>query len=364
VTVTIVGAGIIGYAIAYELAARGAEVRVIDARGSGLGATHASAGMLAPYIEGHSAALLRLGVCSLEHYDSFVGRVAADAQRSVEYRRSGTLQVARSDEEVRQLERDARRLAESGVSHTYLDGEGARRLEPALAESIRAALLVPLHGYVGVATLMSALAKAAGAHGVTLVAARVTGVDLRDGSVSVETPDETFASDAGVIAAGSWSGAIPMAPAGPPPVRPVRGQLLQLRFASPPLSRVVWGAPGYLVPWEDGSVLVGATVEDAGFDESVTVEGVRQLLDGAVELLPAARFAAFDGARAGLRPATADELPIVGRSSTMPGVYYATGHYRNGVLLAPLTAAMIADLVLDGRERGECSLVRPDRFGL
>ncbi len=155
-----------------------------------------------------------------------------------------------------------------------------------------------------------------------------------------------------------------MAPAVPPPVRPVRGQLLHLRFASPPLSRVVWGAAAYLVPWVDGSVLVGATVEDAGFDDSVTVAGIRGLLDAAVELLPAAQFAAFTDARAGLRPATPDELPIVGRSSTMPGVYYATGHYRNGVLLAPLTAVMIADLVLEGRERAELSLVRPDRFGL
>ena len=118
------------------------------------------------------------------------------------------------------------------------------------------------------------------------------------------------------------------------------------------------------VKGEDGSVLVGATVEDVGFDESVTVAGVRQLLEGAEALLPAAQSATFDEARAGLRPATADELPIIGRSSTMPGVYYATGHYRNGVLLAPLTAAMIADLVLDGRERGELALVRPDRFGL
>jgi len=364
VKVTIVGAGIIGYAVAYELAARGAQVRLIDPRGSGQGATRASAGVLAPHIEGHSADLRRLGLCSLDHYDSFIARVAADAQRPVEYRRSGTLQVARSDSEALQLEQDARVLSESGASHTYLDGDATRRLEPSLAEGVRAGLLVPQHGYVGVATLMSALAEAARRHGASLSTARVNGIDLRGRSVSVATSEETFASDAVVVAAGSWSGGIPMAPAVRPPVRPVRGQLLHLRFASPPLSRVVWGTAAYLVPWEDGSVLVGATVEDAGFDERVTVAGVRQLLEGAVELLPAARSATFDEARAGLRPATADELPIIGRSSTMRDVYYATGHYRNGVLLAPLTAAMIADLVLDGRERSELALVRPDRFGL
>jgi glycine oxidase len=364
VKITIVGAGIVGYAAAYELAARGAQVRLIDPRGMGQGATRASAGILAPYVEGHSADLLRLGLCSLDHYDSFIARVAADAQCLIEYRRCGTLQVARSDSEARQLEHAARILARSGASHTCLDGDAVRRLEPSLAGDVGAGLLVPRHGYVGVATLMSALVEAARRHGAILCTARVKGIDLRDGSVRVDTSEEVFASDAVVVAAGSWSSGIPMAPAVSPPVRPVRGQLVHLRFASPPLSRVVWGSTSYLVPWVDGSVLVGATVEDVGFDESVTVAGVRQLLEGAEALLPATRSATFDGARAGLRPATADELPIVGRSSTMRGVYYATGHYRNGVLLAPLTAAMIADLVLDGRERGELALVRPDRFGL
>ena len=362
--VTIVGAGIIGAAIAYELAARGAQVRLVDARGSGQGATRASAGVLAPYIEGHSADLLRLGVCSLDRYDSFIARVAADAQRPVEYRRPGTLQVARSDHETRQLEQAARILASSGVSHTYLDRDAARSLEPSLAESIRAGLLVPQHGYVGVASLMSALAEAARRHGTTLSTARVNGIDLRDGAVRVETSEDTFVADAVIVAAGSWSGGIPMSPAVPPPVRPVRGQLLHLRFPEPPLSRVIWGTAGYLVPWEDGSVLVGATVEDIGFDERVTVAGVRQLLESAEELLPAVRSSIFGGARAGLRPVTPDELPIVGRSSTMRDVYYATGHYRSGVLLAPLTAAMTADLVLDGGERAELALLRPDRFGL
>lgn len=362
--VTVVGAGIVGYAIAYELATRGAQVRLVDPRGSGQGATRASAGILAPHIEGHSEALLQIGVWGLDRYDSFVARVAADAGRPIEYRRSGTLQVALGDEEAGQLEQAARVLAMSGVPHTCLDGDAARRLEPSLAEAVRAGLLIPGHGYVGVSTLMSALVEAARRHGTTLSTAKVNRIDLGGRSVMVETSEGTFASDAVVVAAGSWSGGIPMSPAAPPPVRPVRGQLLHLRFPEPPLSRVIWGTAGYMVPWEDGSVLVGATVEEVGFDERVTVAGVGRLLEVAVELLPAAQSATFGEARAGLRPATVDELPIVGRSSTMPGVYYATGHYRNGVLLAPLTAAIVADLVLDGRERDELALVRPDRFGL
>jgi glycine/D-amino acid oxidase-like deaminating enzyme len=127
---------------------------------------------------------------------------------------------------------------------------------------------------------------------------------------------------------------------------------------------VIWGEHCYLVPWEDGSVLVGATSEDVGFDERATTAGVGMLLDRGTELLPELTAAFFDDVRVGLRPATPDELPIIGPSSTMRGVFYATGHYRNGVLLAPLTALAIADLVLEGRERPELVLVHPARFGL
>jgi glycine oxidase len=215
-----------------------------------------------------------------------------------------------------------------------------------------------------VATLVEALTEAAARAGVAMSAAHVRRVASGAGAVQVETDDGAMSSDAVVLAAGSWSGGIAVASAPPAPVKPVRGQLLQLRFDRPPLSRVVWGASGYLVPWEDGRLLVGATVEEVGFNEEVTTDAVQQLLERAQTLLPEARSARYDGARAGLRPLTPDELPIVGASSTMPGVYYATGHYRNGVLLAPLTAVMIADLMLDGRERRELDLVRPDRFGL
>jgi glycine/D-amino acid oxidase-like deaminating enzyme len=130
------------------------------------------------------------------------------------------------------------------------------------------------------------------------------------------------------------------------------------------LSRVVWGTDCYLVPWRDGSLLVGATVEEAGFDETATAAGVTRLLESSAELLTTMPEARFDTVRIGLRPGTPDELPLIGPSSTMPGVYYATGHYRNGVLLSPLTAKLVAALVLDGRRDPDLELVRPDRFGL
>ena len=146
-------------------------------------------------------------------------------------------------------------------------------------------------------------------------------------------------------------------------MRPIRGQLLQLQCDRTLLATLVWGGDCYLVPWTDDSVLVGATVEDVGFDESATVAGVSDLLNAARRLVPATADARFHEVRVGLRPATRDELPIVGRSSTMPQVVLATGHYRNGVLLAPLTAELVADLILENREPAELAATRPDRFG-
>ena len=344
--ITVVGAGIIGCAAAYELASRGARVRVVDPRRPGQGATRASAGVLAPYIEGHSDALLKLGACGLGHYDNFIARVAADAGRPIEYRRIGTLQVACDEAEANELAHAAVRLTLANVPHSLLDGDAAHRLEPALAPAVQSALLIPQHAYVGAAALTSALVDAAARHGVTFAAEEIAHINPAAGGATV-------------IAAGTWSGRV-----SPAPVRPIRGQLLHLEFPVAPIAHIVWGTRGYLVPWQDGSVLVGATSEDVGFDESSTPEGVRQLLDRAAELVPAARDARVRDVRVGLRPATSDELPIIGASSTMRGVYYATGHYRNGVLLAPLTAMMLADLVLEGRERAEFAFVRPDRFGL
>ena len=363
VNVTIVGAGIVGYAVAYELASRGASILIVDPRGVGLGATHATAGVLAPYIEGHSEQFLEIGVSGLACYDGFVERVRSDSGHTVEYRRNGTLQVARTSLEAAALEETARRLAASNIAHSLLDAQSVRSVEPALAGEVSAGLLVPEHGYVVANELISALAEAVQRTGGTRSLGAVHRIEQIAGGLRVTTSNEAFVTDAVVIAAGSWSGSI-ASPPPPAPVRPIRGQLLQVRFPQPPISRVVWGSACYLVPWNDGSVLVGATVEDVGFDERSTAGGISHLLASAVDLLPALASANFEDVRVGLRPLTSDELPVIGASSTMRGVYYATGHYRNGVLLAPLTALGIADLLLDGRARPELAHVTPGRLGL
>ena len=362
--VIVIGAGVVGCAVGHELAARGARVRILDMRDVGQGATRASAGVLCPHIEGHAAPLLQLGTRSLQLYDQFIAHVEHDAGRPIEYRRTGTLEVALTDEDAARLKGLAARHARGGVEHQYLDAQEARDLEPALSEDITGALLVPTHGYVGVQALTRALASAAEARGASVERGSTVRRVAQDGAVvRVAIDDAQLEADAVVIAAGSWSGAISVGTVHPP-VKPIRGQLLHLAFPSPPASRVIWGADCYLVPWRDGSLLVGATAEDVGFDEGATVAGVRDLLEYACDLVPAAWSARFEGVRVGLRPATDDELPIIGRSSSMPGVFYATGHFRNGVLLAPLTAFAIADLVLDKRSAPELAITRPDRFGL
>ena len=347
--VTVVGAGVVGCAVAYELASRGAKVQLIDPRGPGRGATGASAGILAPLVEGHSPSLLRLGTCSVALWDDFIRRIQTESGQPVEYERSGTLHVALDDTQAADVSNLARGLEAAGVPHTLLASSDAAALEPGLTDRAVMALLVPGHGYVGPAPLIDALVRAAIARGVSIVEARVKNLD-------------DIRSDAIVIAAGSWSSELVKSPHAF--VKPIRGQLLSLSMERRPAARVIWGTDCYIVPWKDGTVLVGATVEDVGFDERTTTAGLRGLLNAAVDLMPALEHAQFREARAGLRPKTADELPVIGRSSTMPHVFYATGHYRNGVLLAPLTASLIADLVLDGRERPELADVRPDRFGL
>ena len=363
--VIVIGAGIIGCAVACELGRRGASVRVLESRDVGGGATQASAGILAPYTEAHRPGPLRtLCAESLGLWDDFVARAVADSGRDVLYERTGTLEVVTDEASMRRLERTGRALTAAGIECRPMTGREARAAEPSLGAAVAGALLVPSHGFVGVGTLMEALREGGAArHGVSFL----TGRPARrvqassDGAMVVETAAGTLTGDAVVLAAGSWSGGA-AGDDGALPVRPVRGQLLHLAWSRRPPARVVWAPSCYVVPWPDGSMLVGATVEEAGFDERATVSGVAGLIEAVASVLPAARDAGFEAVRVGLRPGTPDDLPVVGRSAAAPGLVYATGHYRNGVLLAPLTARLVADLVLDGREDPLLAAVSPARF--
>jgi len=190
-------------------------------------------------------------------------------------------------------------------------------------------------------------------------------ISAQSDDLIVETDRGTLTADAVVLAAGSWSGEIGVnGVSARLPMRPVRGQLLYLNWTGTPMRRVIWTHRCYFVPWDDGTLLVGATMEEAGFDERVTVAGVRDLLESACELIPHVWSAGFRGARVGLRPGTPDDLPVIGMSARVPKLFYATGHYRNGVLLAPLTARLVADALLDRRIDPALASVSPSRFRL
>ncbi len=364
--IIVIGAGIVGCAIAYELARRGASVEVVDDRLVGMGATQASAGILAPYIEAHDTSpLFDLTIRSLNLFDEFIERVSSESGIPVAYRRTGTLQVASAAADMQALRSTAETLGRRGIGAELLDAPAARLEEPHLAAEVVGGLLITAHGFVAAGDLTRAVAAAARRNGAQLVEqSRVKRIGRASGDIIVETDRGSLRADAAVLAAGSWSGAIAIDDvAARVPVRPVRGQLVYLAWSGTPLRRVVWSPKCYLVPWDDGTVLVGATMEDAGFDERATVAGVRDLLEGACELTPHATTAAFAGARVGLRPATSDDLPVIGASHVVPNLMYATGHYRNGVLLAPLTAQLVADAMLDNRIDPALAAVSPSRFG-
>jgi glycine oxidase len=355
----IVGAGVIGCAIARELADRGVACTIVNDRAVGAGATQASAGMLAPYVEAHDAGpLLDLGVRSLALYDAWVDAIRTESGLDVEYRRIGTLEIALDRPHAGELR------AQSGTrlqGRTWLDSAAVSQRLPSLA-SVEGALFTPAHGYVSAHDLTHALARAAERRGVRFHSARVRRITCDANGFTLETGAGTLAGSFVVLAAGAWTNGIAIDGATVPPIRPVRGQLLHLGWNERPLDVIVWGPECYVVPRLDGTVLVGATVEDVGFDERATAAGVRDLLDAVCDLISGGWGAAFLEVRVGLRPATPDDLPAIGRDPAIAKLIHASGHYRNGVLLAPITAAAVADIVTADRDDPALQPFAPGRF--
>jgi len=305
--------------------------------------------VLAPFIEGHDSTPLReLGRRSLDLYDDFVRRVMTASGLPIQYTRNGTLEVALDAEEANRLRGSAASFKNSGIEAQWVEPEELRSLEPLAATGATGGLLMARHGFVGVPDLTEALAGAAMRGGATFaLETRVLSIaPASDNRLMLETQAGPSYFDRVVLAAGSWTGQVTIDGLTGLNVRPVRGQLLHLAWpTTQPLRHVIWGTDCYIVPWLNGRVLVGATVEDAGFDERATAAGVRDLLEAGCSLVPHLWQASFAEVRVGLRPCTSDGMPIVGPSAAVPGLIYATGHYRNGVLLAPLTAAVVRDIV-------------------
>lgn len=347
--VIVIGAGVIGLSCADALAAAGHRVHALDMRGPGRGASQASAGVLAPFIEGHHGdPLLDLCIESLSLYDAFIESVRVTSGRSVEYERTGTLEVAVTETDKERLINIHRSLRELHVEAEWLDGIEAHTADAAISRAALGALRIPAHGFVNVSELIAALAQSARFRGASIeVPASVIRVEPTKQRVGVVLDGQIRECDAVVIAAGSWSSRVRVAGLPPIEVKPIRGQLLHLSWPADEQlpKQVIWADRCYAVPWADRSLLVGATVEDVGFKEHSTVEGVRGLMDAVGEILPAALQASLKEVRVGLRPAPSGGVPFIGPVATSPRVILATGHYRNGVMLAPLTAKRVVEHV-------------------
>jgi glycine oxidase len=351
VRVAVIGAGVIGLAIAWRLAQRGAAVTVFDQGAAGAGASHAAAGMLAACAEAEPGeeALTALGRASQALWPAFAAELEQASGLAVDLRTEGTLVVAQTADDLARLRHQLQFQVSLGLPLELIPAAEARRREPHLA-GLAGAVFSPEDHQVDNRKLAAALRVAAeradavirehdGVESFVVAHGRASGVRLRTGS---EWP-----ADVVVLAAGAWSRGIAGIPA-PPPVRPVKGQMLALRMdaAAPLVNHVIWAPNVYLVPRRDGRLIVGATVEEKGFDHTLTAGGVLSLLEAAWRVVPAIEELPIDEMWVGHRPGSRDDAPILG-PGPLEGLVYATGHHRNGILLTPVTADAIAHFVLD-----------------
>ena len=363
--VAVIGAGVIGLSVAFELAARGAQVRIYDTGEPAKAASWAAAGMLAPYSETIADdEMQQLCEESLALYPSFVRTVANVSGIDPHLKLDGILHTAYSEQSWDRLRVRADQLSARGRKATLLDRAQTLAHEPALASSVAGSLLVEGEGHVDNRRLGRALVAACEMHGVrihTALESIAVECDARR-VLGVRTDRGFFAADNVVNAAGAWAAQVEGVPEEcVPPVHPVKGQILAIEIPVGFVRRTTWLPGAYLVPRQDGRLLVGATSENAGFDARVTAGGLNALLQAAVTAAPALRDFTVSEAWAGLRPGTPDERPFLGPTS-LSGYLLAAGHYRNGILLAPITARLIAQAVQSGEPISEFSLQRRRLF--
>lgn len=369
VDVAVVGGGLIGLGIAWRCAQRGLSVTVVDPA-PGSGASRTAAGMLAPVTELHygEQSLFTLNRQSAQRYPGFAAELESVTGVDVGLRRTGTVVAAWDAADLAAL-RDLSAYARS-LDHPVemLTGRELRREVPLLSPGLPGGLIAPDDHQVNNRSLHTALTAALAAADGRVLRERVTAVRLSRGRVTgVVTEGGPVPAGVVVLAAGAWSGRIAGLPAASvPPVRPVKGQTLRLRLPDGEVlgcvvRGTVRGSPVYLVPRRDGELVVGASTEEAGFDRNPRAGAVYQLLRDAQSLLPLVAEARLDEVSTGLRPGSPDNAPLIGPAG-VDGLVLATGHYRNGVLLTPVTADGVADLITHGVAPPELAPFRPDRF--
>jgi glycine oxidase len=357
--VVVMGGGVIGCSIAWRLAQRGLEVTVVESKVPGRGATWAAAGMLSPLGETRQHPdFLQLGLRSRALYPEFLAEVQRASGLQVEHGFHGKLEVA-----FKRIQLERFRAAYADTRVQFLSPAEVRDIAPQIAQRIAGGVWFEHDGFVDNRRLGEALWRAAERAGVAFVVGEnAIGLTIDDDEVeAVTTSAGELSCDAAVVAAGAWSADLQRLPRRLP-VFPVRGQMVALRADDTALPCMLQSTACYLIPRAAGRVLVGATVEQVAFDARNTVAGIHSLLAGATRLVQSLGGASVEEMWTGFRPCTPDELPVLGADPQVRGLFYATGHYRNGILLAPITAEVMSSLMAGGESKISLHTFRSDRF--
>lgn len=350
--VIVVGAGVIGTGIAYELVRRRLPVILLDSLAEGGATSAASAGMVNPLgMSTEQESLIPLGLISYRVYEEWAQTLLEEVGIDIEWSRCGALKLALNETEASQLGETARWMQKYDPEVTSLSAQEAQKMEPLIPPTVHGALWLPNEGHVDGQRLVRALRTAAIQAGAEFYGGEpVVGFEVSAQRViGVQTARGTLQGATVVLAAGAWTGALLQTLGVKLAIQPVRGQILVLSDPPKPLRHVVYSILNYVVPQRDGTILLGATTEEVGFASSPTAEGFTYLLNTLPPTLPALAKASFAGYRVGLRPSSPDGEPIIGSLPPWDNLLIASGHYRHGILLAPATAKAIADLITLGK---------------
>ena len=372
--VLVIGGGVIGMSIARELKKNGAgEVTLIESGSLGQEASSAAAGMLTSQADAEKHDdLFDLCYEGRGLYEGFAGELKAETGIDIQLEASGTLSVSFNENDSRRLDDIYSWQNAAGFPVQKLNARELLELEPRLSPEVKSGLFFPRDGQVENRLLVRALAASLEQLGVRIAEnTPVMSLLVENGKIGgVETAAGQFSAPLIVLAAGAWSSLIPLGEPGKAErnrhlsldVIPVRGQMISFQPGKRLFTRVIMSPAGYLVPRSDNRLLAGATVEKAGFDKNVTTSGLQSLSNAAYEMAPGLKKIEISESWAGLRPCSADKLPIIGQYNSISGLYVATGHYRNGILLAPITARMLAKQILGGQDSTFSAIVKPGRF--
>jgi glycine oxidase len=349
--IAIIGGGIIGLSIARELALRGVkDICLIERSKLGAEASFAAGGMLAPQAEANSQdAFFELCSASRDLYPNFAASLLEETGIDVQLDQTGTLYLALNEHDQHELDRRYAWQTQANLVVEKLDAIDAGKLEPHISSKVTGALRFPLDMQVDNRQLVTALARSVAKQNVAvLTATSVESVSRESQSFNIRTDCGQIEAATVIVAAGSWTSAIVLpAPVTPPEIRPVRGQMVCFDSKPQLWRHVIYSPRGYLVPRQDGRVLSGSTSEDVGFVKQITAGGMSSILANSLEISPQVSVLPVIDSWAGLRPCSPDGLPVLGACVEIDQLFYATGHYRNGILLAPITGELIADAVVE-----------------